>query len=260
MYIHQIFLSIEGSSMSDYPSYVENAAATKALNPEYAYVLWTDDSADAFLRYEYPELIPFVQRFPHRFYLIDFLKYLLLARLGGIYVDLDEWPLRALPPPSELAPIVIGNCQFLGNVKIQDDERFPPNNNICRLPPDVCDALIDYAQKEFNRVSAIKAYATRPARALKHSVSVCMFARFCKARALTSSIPPHTYFFNQNSRAWECMVASRRNHFRRSLMSSYEEGLTDSRPAVPPEAATPDPGDPEEETDAVSCRAPIFSP
>ena len=220
MYLHQIFLSIEDSRFEDFPTYAENAALLRAMNPDVDYWLWTDDDVEALIELRYPHLLGFVARFPHRFYLVDFARYLILDTYGGIYVDLDERPLRSLP--ADLG-VVIGNCEYKGNRRLAGE--YPANNNIVKLLPASYPLLIAYAQQEFERVSRMDVYRVRKGRAFKQSVGVLMFARFCRQHGLRTSLPTHEYFHNQNGRAWECLVSSRGCHFKGAAERSRGRGV-----------------------------------
>ena len=181
------------------------------MNPDLDYWLWTDADVEALIETRYPHLLGFVARFPHRFYLVDFARYLILDTYGGIYVDLDERPLRSLP--ADLG-VVIGNCEYRGSRRLADERAYPVNNNIVKLAASCYPLLIAYAQQEFERVSSMDVYRVRKGRAFKQSVGVLMFARFCRRHGLRTSLPTHDYFRNQNGRAWECLVTSRGCHFR----------------------------------------------
>ena len=214
MFLHQIFLTVNGSKMSDFPNYTENSKALRLLNPDYDYLLW-DDSAVATLLERLPAERNFVAGLPHKFYVIDFVKYLVLREFGGLYVDMDENPLQPLPRPDDLPPTIIGTCQFVGNSLIADPKDYVVNNNLVRLPPALCRALVDYAQIETTRVRGMAIYKTWRGRALKQSVGVEMFKRFCKQNLLRTELDTWRYFSNQNSRAWECLVRDKHSHFKK---------------------------------------------
>ena len=151
--------SIEDSRFEDFPTYAENAALLRAMNPDLDYWLWTDADVEPLIETRYPHLLGFVARFPHRFYLVDFARYLILDTYGGIYVDLDERPLRSLP--ADLG-VVIGNCEYKGNRRLAGE--YPANNNIVKLLPASYPFLIAYAQQEFERVSRMAWMSTESAR------------------------------------------------------------------------------------------------
>ena len=51
MYLHQIFLSIENSRFEDFPTYAENAAQLRAMNPDLDYWLAIAEAGHAFWRH-----------------------------------------------------------------------------------------------------------------------------------------------------------------------------------------------------------------
>ena len=87
--IHQIFLDIGKGPLTNFPSWIENMEVNKKLNPDYTFILWTDPEVDKFLRDHFPQYISLIETFPHKFYLIDFIRYLILDYHGGMYMDLD---------------------------------------------------------------------------------------------------------------------------------------------------------------------------
>jgi Glycosyltransferase sugar-binding region containing DXD motif len=70
----------------------------RTLHPGYEYRLWTDEDNAAFVRAEFPSLLPLYRSFSREIYRADLVRCLYLARFGGIYADLDIEPLRALDP------------------------------------------------------------------------------------------------------------------------------------------------------------------
>lgn len=82
------------------------AARFRELNPDFEYRLWTDADNDAFVRAEFPRYYPLYRGFSRGIYRADLARILYLLRFGGVYVDLDIEPLRALDGFLETA----GDC------------------------------------------------------------------------------------------------------------------------------------------------------
>jgi hypothetical protein len=66
------------------------------LHPSFEYRLWTDEDNDDFVASYFPELVALYRSFDRDISRADLVRYLYLARFGGIYVDLDIEPLVAL--------------------------------------------------------------------------------------------------------------------------------------------------------------------
>lgn len=61
----------------------------KELNPDWSYRLWTDNENDEFVRNEFPEFYRIFSVFPIGIMKADVIRYLLMYRFGGVYLDLD---------------------------------------------------------------------------------------------------------------------------------------------------------------------------
>ena len=216
MFLHQIFLSIDGSDLSSFPRYIENSEKLKYMNPLYDYKLWDDAAIYELLNTCSDNEREIVESFPHKFYLVDFAKYIILRNFGGLYIDMDEHPLQSLPPPELLPSNIIGTCCFKGDKIIKNPEKFTVCNNIIRLEPSLAASLVDYAETQMRRISKMQIYQIWRGRALKQSVGVEMFKRFCRHRGLKSELDTYIFFFNQNTRAWECLVSDKKLHFKRA--------------------------------------------
>ncbi len=61
----------------------------QSLHPDWTYRLWTDDDNLAFVHAEYPDFTDTYARLPKSIMRADVIRYLLMYRLGGLYLDLD---------------------------------------------------------------------------------------------------------------------------------------------------------------------------
>ncbi|MEI6239838.1 MAG: glycosyltransferase [Planctomycetia bacterium] len=77
-------------------------------NPGYAYRLWTDDAIAAFVEREFPNLVPLFRGYRDQIARVDLGRYLILARLGGVYADLDCECLRSIESLVHGQQLVIG--------------------------------------------------------------------------------------------------------------------------------------------------------
>lgn len=95
------------------------------LHPDWTYKLWTDADNDAFVRSEFPDFHPVFVGLPKNIMRADVIRYLLMDRLGGLYLDLDYEMLRpfdlfdrdcVIPwesdPEQGAAHHLLGNCFF----------------------------------------------------------------------------------------------------------------------------------------------------
>lgn len=69
-------------------------AIVRKLHPEWTYKLWTDEDNDAFVKTEFPEFYPVFIGLPKNIMRADVIRYLLMDKLGGLYLDTDYEMLR----------------------------------------------------------------------------------------------------------------------------------------------------------------------
>jgi len=68
------------------------------LHPDYQYILWTDETAHAFITEEYPWFLQTFESYDHNIQRADAIRYFALAHHGGVYLDLDDGCRRRLDP------------------------------------------------------------------------------------------------------------------------------------------------------------------
>ena len=83
--IHQIYEDLAGPP----PSLVEISQSWKELNPDWKYRFWNKNDIETFLKTYYPEFIPAYNAFSHNVQRWDAIRYLILYKFGGLYVDMD---------------------------------------------------------------------------------------------------------------------------------------------------------------------------
>lgn len=59
------------------------------LHPDWEYRLWTDEDNIGFVREEYPELLELFSSYPKGVMRADVIRYMIMDRIGGVYLDLD---------------------------------------------------------------------------------------------------------------------------------------------------------------------------
>ncbi|MFI5172241.1 MAG: glycosyltransferase family 32 protein [Chitinophagales bacterium] len=61
----------------------------RQLHPDWEYILWTDDEIDAYVKNEFPDFYPRFISFAKHIMRVDVIRYLIMYKLGGLYLDLD---------------------------------------------------------------------------------------------------------------------------------------------------------------------------
>ncbi|KAI8836316.1 nucleotide-diphospho-sugar transferase [Chytridium lagenaria] len=90
--IHQSWKSAE----FDDPILTNASASWKAKNPDFQYMLWTDEQCESFVKKEFPDVYPQFSRLPKIVHKVDFFRYMVLFKYGGVYTDADTICLRAV--------------------------------------------------------------------------------------------------------------------------------------------------------------------
>jgi inositol phosphorylceramide mannosyltransferase catalytic subunit len=68
------------------------------FNPDYQYILWTDEMARDFIAEQYPWFLKTFDSYPYPIQRADAIRYFILSHYGGIYIDLDDGCARPLDP------------------------------------------------------------------------------------------------------------------------------------------------------------------
>ena len=119
--IHQIWFDFSnGRSMSN--DSIEISKKWKELNGECEYRLWSLSDAKEFISKEYPEymgVFAVVEKpeFKFKICLCDFFRYLVVYHFGGIYVDLDFYPIKSVKE--------FLSESWKGNLDLQKKSRVP---------------------------------------------------------------------------------------------------------------------------------------
>ena len=186
MICHQIFLDIGLKPLSERTEWLENIEKNKIMNPNIKFILWTDKEVNELIDNEYPEYDKLINSFPHKFYLIDFARYLILNKYGGMYMDLDVHCIKELP-----CDIILG-----------EDNKPAVNNNVINLKTTDYEKLLEFSVQEYNRIINNDLYLKWKGRKLLNSVGAYMFKRFCKRNNIISSINFKDYFVDSEDRSW----------------------------------------------------------
>ena len=91
--IHQIWT--DDDIPAEFRSYCES---WRRLNIGWEYRLWTDVEADRFVSRNFPDILPIYRGYPRDIYRADAVRYMILHKLGGLYVDLDFQCLIPISP------------------------------------------------------------------------------------------------------------------------------------------------------------------
>tara|TARA_R110000796_G_scaffold74470_1_gene167545 strand:+ start:1767 stop:2438 length:672 start_codon:yes stop_codon:yes gene_type:complete len=95
--IHQIFIQFKGGKkLNAIPDFCWSQKKVEKWCKEnqYIYKLWDESDCYDLIREDYPEYEDLWDDFRFEIQKCDFIRYLILHRYGGIYLDLDIYPIR----------------------------------------------------------------------------------------------------------------------------------------------------------------------
>ena len=93
--IHQIFINFKDREIHEIPDYWVDRHKTKTYceKNNIELILWGEAELLELLK-EYPEFSPLWEDFRYPIQKVDFMRYLILYHYGGVYMDLDIYPMR----------------------------------------------------------------------------------------------------------------------------------------------------------------------
>ena len=97
--VHQIYgIFDDGIPLKDIPVFYENVQKTKSLckKHKYKHKMWNLSQCTSLIKKYYPEYLSLWNAFTIPIQRADFVRYCILHKYGGIYVDCDIHPLRSL--------------------------------------------------------------------------------------------------------------------------------------------------------------------
>lgn len=92
--IHQFWFGIENPTMPD--AWQKNFDLWTNLHPEWIHVLWSRKDAEDCIKTCEPEFYSTYINFKYEIQRIDSVRYCMLKRFGGIYADLDMYPIKPI--------------------------------------------------------------------------------------------------------------------------------------------------------------------
>ena len=90
--IHQIWSGIDGPLPENFKQFSET---WKESHPEWEYEFWDDERMNSFINEYYPHYLHTYQSFKYDVQRWDAIRYLILKKMGGMYVDFDIECLQA---------------------------------------------------------------------------------------------------------------------------------------------------------------------
>lgn len=99
--------------------YQANVDKWQELHPDYEIMIYDDTEINKFVEDNYPEFYVDYTHFPLHIMRVDFVRYALLHKYGGIYADMDTFPVNSFESLLDTDKIILASeapehCQALG--------------------------------------------------------------------------------------------------------------------------------------------------
>lgn len=75
---------------------------------DWEYFFWNTDKATEFVNQEFPQYVSLYNTLSYDVQRVDLLKYLILLKFGGVYIDIDYEPLKSIEPILENQALCFG--------------------------------------------------------------------------------------------------------------------------------------------------------
>jgi len=95
--IHQIYFNLYDKKLEENPIFLESHNNCKSQEG-YKYMLWDEEKSLKLLKNDYPQYLEFYKNFRYNIQKIDFIRFCILHKYGGFYIDLDMTILKPLTP------------------------------------------------------------------------------------------------------------------------------------------------------------------
>ena len=193
--IHQIFLDVGLKPLSERPEWLENIKENKRLNPNCEHILWDDEKVELLIS-ELDEVSKeMIKSFENKFYLIDFIRYHILLKYGGIYIDCDVCCKKSIENIDYI-------CGSIVNKYNKDNTEWINNNVIKFNTKKEYEDLLNFCISEYKRIKDNNLYALWGGRRFLNSMGASMFKRFCIKNKIKSDIIFKDYFWDEQGNSW----------------------------------------------------------
>lgn len=118
------------------PDYLQDyVKSCQQLHPDYQYLLWTDEDLNEFIHTNYPQFAKAYDSFQANIERVDFARYAILYKIGGVYADLDIQCTRSLDEWVNLNVPVLASEPIEHRERLYNSEPYVLCNALMISPP-----------------------------------------------------------------------------------------------------------------------------
>lgn len=171
--IHQIYFNLYGKELNEMQLFQESHECCKSQEG-FEYKLWSEQECDELIKNDFPKYYEFYNNFRFNIQKIDFVRFAILRKFGGIYIDLDMFIIKNLNPMLK-QKIVLHNIQH-----IKPNYSFVENDFMASEPIELWDRIMDYCVSNYKDFSNKKIYDTWKGRFIFHTTGPYFLTRCLK--------------------------------------------------------------------------------
>jgi len=192
--IHQVFWPFKGAELSDIPAFAKNVDETQEFCKlhNYEYKLWNLEDCENLIKTDFNEYSQLWQDFRYDIQRCDFIRYCILYKFGGLYLDCDIRPMKNL------------DCVFNEQIYFvhwADDKNKKPYNAIMHSVKNhnLFLEIIKQVKHDFYEKSKIKAYNEWKGRFVYQTTGHHMLERVMKENKINKNKFFHDVIFIKNN-------------------------------------------------------------
>jgi len=197
--IHQTFLGQSGDSINDFPLYVKNMNKWKewCKNNNYDYKFYSAKDIEPLLT---NEMKKFYDNLRYNWQRIDYCRYIIINKYGGVYIDLDIEP--NYNNNLDFNKYIESSKYILNKWYDPKKNKWEINNALMGFPSNSFNDLIKYSIEETNKRKNNETYKKWKIRYMLQTTGVRMFKRWCKIKKLNYSEDIHKYIIDHCTASW----------------------------------------------------------
>jgi len=208
--IHQIYgIFDDNKKLEDIPPFKKHQAITKKFcnDYKYKYKLWSLKECEELICEFYPEYIDLWNHFRFPIQRADFIRYLILHKYGGFYIDLDVSPMK------DLKDLLINDCIF--TTWSSDKNRKPYNAVMASIPNNnLFKSICNECEKRTYQMQSMAIYDIWKGRLVFHTTGHFMLAKVIPKQIIKNLMyvenplkdiydkAEDAYFYDSNISSW----------------------------------------------------------
>ena len=199
--VHQIYgIFNDGIPLEDISIFKEAVKKTKQFckDNNYDYKMWSLEDCEKLLAEDYPDYIQLWTDFRYPVQRADFIRYCILFKYGGCYIDCDIYPIQSLQGPS-LEDIFDSDQYF---VHWSNDTKKKPYNAVMGSKKNnpLFTEIIKEVEKSFYEKEKMEIYKTWKGRFVFQTTGHSMLNRVIKKQKINKDKYFHDVLFIKNKK------------------------------------------------------------